>query len=84
MMNILLANVRWVPVAAAIVSIQPMAVSSRAAQKAEVPSLSVASSSPELMKFFSDYFEQTLRDSPEYATSIGRHEYDDRWTAPSP
>lgn len=44
---------------------------SRAAAQAE---------SPELAKFFSDYFEQTLRDSPEYATSIGRHEYDDRWS----
>jgi hypothetical protein len=70
MMNLLFANARWVLVAAAIVSIQPMVISSAAAQKAEVPSLSVASSSPEVMKFFFDYFEQTLRDSPEYATSI--------------
>lgn len=36
--------------------------------------------SPELAKFFADYFEQQLRDSPEYATSIGRHEYDNRWS----
>lgn len=41
---------------------------------------STSSSSPELAKFFSEYFEQSLRDSPEYATSIGRHEYDDRWS----
>jgi uncharacterized protein (DUF885 family) len=43
-------------------------------------STAVSSSSPELAKFFSDYFEETLRDSPEYATQIGRHEYDDRWS----
>jgi uncharacterized protein (DUF885 family) len=30
--------------------------------------------------FFKDTFEQMLRDDPEFATSAGRHEYDDRWT----
>ena len=70
---------RWFLVATAIVSILPLAVKSGAAQHAEVSSSSVSSSSAELTRFFSDYFEQTLRDSPEYATSIGRHEYDDRW-----
>jgi uncharacterized protein (DUF885 family) len=78
MAKILRAHVRWIVVSAAIVSMVPMAVT--AAQKAEASSASVSSSSPELAKFFADYFEQTLRDSPEYATSIGRHEYDDRWT----
>ncbi len=34
----------------------------------------------ELSKFFADYFEERLRDSPEFATNVGRHEYDDRWT----
>jgi uncharacterized protein (DUF885 family) len=38
------------------------------------------SASPELTKFFADYFEERLRDSPEFATNVGRHEYDDRWT----
>lgn len=38
------------------------------------------SASPELAKFFADYFEERLRDSPEFATNVGRHEYDDRWT----
>ncbi len=37
-------------------------------------------SNPELSKFFADYFEERLRDEPEFATSVGRHEYDDRWT----
>jgi len=37
-------------------------------------------SSAELSKFFADYFEERLRDSPEFATNVGRHEYDDRWT----
>ncbi|MCU1293726.1 MAG: hypothetical protein JWP08_2576 [Bryobacterales bacterium] len=30
--------------------------------------------------FFKDTFERMLRDDPEFATGIGRHEYDDRWT----
>jgi uncharacterized protein (DUF885 family) len=53
-------------------------VCSTAQLSASAPSAS--SSSSELAKFFSDYFEQSLQDSPEYATSIGRHEYDDRWS----
>ena len=30
--------------------------------------------------FFKDTFEQMLRNDPEYATGVGRHDYDDRWT----
>ncbi len=30
--------------------------------------------------FFKDTFEQMLRNDPQFATSIGRHDYDDRWT----
>ena len=30
--------------------------------------------------FFKETFEQELRDDPEFATYIGRHDYDDRWT----
>ncbi len=30
--------------------------------------------------FFKDTFEQILRNDPQFATSVGRHEYDDRWT----
>lgn len=37
-------------------------------------------SSPDLAKFFADYFEERVRDSPEFATNIGRHEFDDRWS----
>src|SRR5215469_4228585 len=29
--------------------------------------------------FFNETFEERLRDDPEFATSIGRHDYDDRW-----
>jgi len=36
-------------------------------------------SSTDLSKFFAQYFEERLQDEPEFATSIGRHEYDDRW-----
>jgi uncharacterized protein (DUF885 family) len=30
--------------------------------------------------FFKDTFEQMVRNDPEYATAVGRHDYDDRWT----
>jgi uncharacterized protein (DUF885 family) len=43
-----------------------------------------AASSGELSKFFTQYFEERLRDDPEFATSVGRHEYDDRWSDLSP
>jgi uncharacterized protein (DUF885 family) len=33
-----------------------------------------------LHKFFDRVFEEQLADQPEFATSIGRHEYDDRWS----
>ena len=33
-----------------------------------------------IQEFFKQAFEQHLRDNPEFATSVGRHEYDDRWT----
>ncbi len=35
--------------------------------------------SQNLHKFFSSYFEERLRDEPEFATTVGRHDYDDRW-----
>jgi uncharacterized protein (DUF885 family) len=35
--------------------------------------------SEDLSKFFAQYFEERLRDEPEFATTAGRHEYDDRW-----
>ena len=33
-----------------------------------------------LQAFFSDAFEERLRDNPEMATAFGRHDYDDRWS----
>jgi uncharacterized protein (DUF885 family) len=33
-----------------------------------------------LRTFFRETFEEQLRDQPESATAVGRHEYDDRWT----
>ncbi|MGH9642565.1 MAG: DUF885 family protein, partial [Terriglobales bacterium] len=57
----------------------PIAVAAqRAAPATQVGS--AQASSPELAKFFADYFEERLRDSPEFATYVGRHEYDDRWS----
>jgi uncharacterized protein (DUF885 family) len=43
------------------------------------PTTLAQSSLPDLSKFFTQYFEERLRDEPEFATSIGHHEYDDRW-----
>jgi len=44
------------------------------------PTLAAQSSSADLATFFAQYFEQRLRDEPEFATNVGRHEYDDRWS----
>ena len=41
--------------------------------------LMIRESAAELNTLFSDYWEFVLRDSPEFATAIGRHDYDDRW-----
>ncbi len=30
--------------------------------------------------FFKDTFEQMVRNDPQFATGVGRHEFDDRWT----
>jgi uncharacterized protein (DUF885 family) len=46
-----------------------------------VPVAAFAQTGPEaLHKFFDRVFEQQLADQPEFATTIGRHEYDDRWS----
>src|SRR6478672_4187355 len=34
----------------------------------------------ELHRLFRDYYEMTLRESPESATAAGRRDYNDRWT----
>src|SRR5438552_16355321 len=38
------------------------------------------SGSEALHKFFAEFFEERISDQPEFATAIGRHDYDDRWT----
>jgi uncharacterized protein (DUF885 family) len=45
-----------------------------------IPAASAQTSSADLSKFFAQYFEEKLRDEPEFATTVGRHEYDDRWS----
>ena len=45
-----------------------------------LPRATAQTSSADLSKFFTQYFEQRLRDDPEFATTVGRHEYDDRWS----
>src|SRR6266516_492579 len=45
-----------------------------------IPFASAQTSSADLSKFFAQYFEEKLRDEPEFATTVGRHEYDDRWS----
>jgi prolyl oligopeptidase len=32
-----------------------------------------------IQQFFKTYFEEKLKDEPEFATIVGRHEYDGRW-----
>jgi uncharacterized protein (DUF885 family) len=49
-----------------------------------LPQASAQTSSADLSKFFTQYFEDRLRDDPEFATTVGRHEYDDRWSDLSP
>jgi uncharacterized protein (DUF885 family) len=41
---------------------------------------SAGSTAETLQAFFAASFEERLRDSPEFSTSIGRHDYDDRWS----
>lgn len=46
-----------------------------------IPIAAPAQTAPDtLHKFFDRVFEEQLADQPEFATSIGRHEYDDRWS----
>ena len=45
-----------------------------------IPLAAAQTSSTDLSKFFAQYFEERLRDEPEFATTVGRHEYDDRWS----
>src|SRR5450755_799093 len=39
-----------------------------------------ATSSGVVQDFFAATFEERLKDSPEFATTVGRHDYDDRWS----
>src|SRR5215475_10021732 len=43
------------------------------------PSSIAQSAAPSIQEFFKSYFEETLKDEPENATSVGRHDYDNRW-----
>ncbi len=62
-------KIRFVVVALLIVRLLPNLVAQTPAPDPE----------PGLAKFFTAYFEEKLRDEPEFATTVGRHEYDDRW-----
>jgi len=44
------------------------------------PAAVAQTSSADLSKFFAQYFEERLHDDPEFATTVGRHDYDDRWS----
>ena len=39
-----------------------------------------AAASAGAQAFFAATFEERLKDSPEFATTVGRHDYDDRWS----
>ena len=51
---------------------------------ARVEAASPAQTAQTAQAFFTDAFEEHLRDSPETATAVGRHDYDDRWADWSP
>jgi len=46
----------------------------------DVPQSKAQAPSASIQDFFKSYFEETLKDEPEYATGVGRHDYDDRWS----
>jgi prolyl oligopeptidase len=41
--------------------------------RAQAPSMPI-------QDFFKSYFEESLKDNPEGATDVGRHDYDDKWS----
>jgi uncharacterized protein (DUF885 family) len=41
--------------------------------RAQTPSMPI-------QDFFKSYFEESLKDNPEGATDVGRHDYDDKWS----
>jgi len=45
-----------------------------------VSAVAVPAPTRSFAEFCRDAFEEILRESPEFAGDIGRHEYDDRWT----
>ncbi len=46
-----------------------------------LPTVALAQSpATPIQDFFKSYFEERLKDEPENATNVGRHEYDDRWS----
>jgi len=69
----------WLVFGSSVLSFAQTAVA-----KAATVQVSAAQSSSglpfQLATFFSQYFEERLRDEPEFATNVGRHEYDDRWS----
>ncbi len=48
------------------------------------PTLTAMAQTVPIDQFFADYWEEALRDDPEMATSVDRHEYDDQWANWSP
>ena len=50
------------------------------AQEPTFPTPSVGASSTQLTQMFADYWNWRLQNSPELATQVGRHEFNDRWT----
>jgi len=75
-------KIRFLLLAAALLLV-PVSAQSIHAQSSATAASSTKPATPqsvELSKFFADYFEERLRDEPEFATNVGRHEYDDRWS----
>jgi uncharacterized protein (DUF885 family) len=75
-----LLTLAWLVFGSSALSFAQTAVA-KAATVQSSPSAQSSSGLPvQLATFFSQYFEERLRDEPEFATNVGRHEYDDRWS----
>jgi len=59
--------------AARLASLLPLTLLFAAHSPAQAPPVPI-------QDFFKSYFEEALKDEPENATGVGRHDYDDRWS----
>jgi uncharacterized protein (DUF885 family) len=69
----------WLVFGSSVLSFAQTAVAKAATVQVSAAQ-SLSGQPSQLVTFFAQYFEERLRDEPEFATNVGRHEYDDRWS----